>query len=101
MNLEVPATYERYPPVPCWQPFGRPVVPLVYIRKSGASEGIGTGETICPLYFLSTSSTKKSRLSTIGVLEWYFPASRRQTRTFSIAWPSFFAVATARSAFSL
>ena len=24
----------------CWQPFGRPVVPLVYIRNSGASAGM-------------------------------------------------------------
>ena len=29
----------------CWQPFGRPVVPLVYIRNSGASAGSDTGAT--------------------------------------------------------
>ena len=29
----------------CWQPFGRPVVPLVYIRNSGASAGMDTGST--------------------------------------------------------
>src|SRR6478736_163281 len=101
MYFVVPATYERYPPVPCWQPLGRPVVPLVYIRKSGASEGMGTGSTVLPAYFLSTSSTKKSRPSTIGVLEWYFPCSRRQTRTFSTVWFSPLAVCTAISAFSL
>ncbi len=32
----------------CSHPFGRPVVPLVYIKNSGASEGIDTGSTVLP-----------------------------------------------------
>ena len=35
----------------CWQPFGRPVVPLVYIKNSGASAGIDTGSTVLPRVF--------------------------------------------------
>ena len=65
----MPITYARYPPVECWQPFGRPVVPLVYIKNSGASAGMDTGSTVCPACSASTSSTKKSRPSTIGVVE--------------------------------
>ena len=55
----------------CWQPLGRPVVPLVYIRNSGASAGMDTGSTVFPAYSGSTSSTKKSRPSTIGVCDAY------------------------------
>src|SRR6266550_2452905 len=46
MYFDVPVTYERYPPVPCWMPFGFAVVPLVYMRNSGAVASIGTGSTI-------------------------------------------------------
>ena len=31
----------------CWQPLGLPVLPLVYMRNSGASASMGTGSTIC------------------------------------------------------
>ena len=55
----------------CWQPFGRPVVPLVYIRNSGASAGIDTGSTVFPACSGSNSSTKKSLPSTIGVCDAY------------------------------
>ena len=57
----------------CWAPFGRPVVPLVYMRNSGASAGMDTGSTIWRRYSGSTSSTKKSRPSVIGVFEPYWP----------------------------
>ncbi len=67
----------------CWQPLGRPVVPLVYIRNSGASAGIETGSTTAPLWSARSSSTKTSRPSTIGVLAEYWPGNRRQTRTLS------------------
>ena len=42
----------------CWQPLGLPVVPLEYMRNSGASAGIETGATFAPLNSGSTSSTK-------------------------------------------
>ena len=57
----------------CCAPLGRPVVPLVYIRNSGASAGMDTGSTVCRRYCGSTSSTKKSRPSVIGVCEAYWP----------------------------
>ena len=57
----------------CWQPLGRPVVPLVYIRNSGASAGMDTGSTTAPRCSARASSTKKSRPSTIGVLAEYWP----------------------------
>jgi hypothetical protein len=47
------------------------VVPLVYMRKSGASAGIDTGSTILPMYSFKSSSMKKSRPSTMGVFELY------------------------------
>ena len=55
----------------CTQPLGRPVVPLVYIRNNGASAGMETGSTVFPACSASTSSTKKSRPSTIGVCDAY------------------------------
>ena len=85
----------------CCAPFGRPVVPLVYIRNSGASDGIETGSTIWPRYGAITSSTKKSRPVTIGVWEAYSPSWRRQTRTLSTSWPCLAASASASSALTL
>ena len=85
----------------CWAPFGRPVVPEVYMRNSGASAGMDTGSTSCPRYFPATSSTKKSRPAAIGVWEAYWPGWRRHTRTLSTSCPCFFASATASSAFTL
>ena len=67
----------------CWAPFGRPVVPEVYIRNSGASAGIETGSTSWPRYGPITSSTKKSRPGTMGVSDAYWPACRRHTSTLS------------------
>ena len=32
----------------CWQPLGLPVVPLVYMRKSGSSAGNDSGATRSP-----------------------------------------------------
>ena len=85
----------------CWQPLGRPVVPLVYIKNSGASAGIDTGSTVCPAYRGSSSSTKKSLPSAIGVCEAYWPGRRRQTSTLSTSWPSLAAVTRASSALTL
>ena len=85
----------------CWAPLGRPVVPLVYIRNSGASAGIDTGATSWPRYWPMTSSTKKSRPSTIGVSDAYSPGWRRHTSTLSTSWPCLSASATASSAFTL
>ena len=85
----------------CWAPFGRPVVPEVYIRNSGASAGIDTGSTSWPRYFPATSSTKKSRPSAMGVCEAYWPGWRRHTSTLSTSWPCSRASATASSAFTL
>ena len=85
----------------CWQPFGRPVVPLVYIRNSGASAGMDTGSTVAPWCSGSTSSTKKSRPSTIGVCDAYCPGWRRQISTLSTSWPSLAASARASSALTL
>jgi hypothetical protein len=55
----------------CSQPLGRPVVPLVYIRNSGASAGMDTGSTVFPACSGSSSSTKKSLPPAIGVCEAY------------------------------
>ena len=85
----------------CWQPFGRPVVPLVYIRNSGASAGMDTGSTVLPRCSASTSSTKKSRPSAIGVSEAYWPGWRRQMSTLSTSCPSLAAAARASSALTL
>ena len=57
----------------CWQPFGRPVVPDVYIRNSGSVAASRAGSTISPLCAASRSSTKTSRPSTIGVCAEYLP----------------------------
>ncbi len=57
----------------CWQPFGRPVVPDVYIRNSGSVACSATGSTTSPLRAARRSSTKTSRPSTIGVFEEYWP----------------------------
>src|ERR1700756_2758709 len=58
------------------------------MRNSGASAGMETGSTTAPLWSASSSSTKTSRPSTIGVLAEYCPGTRRQTRTLSTSWPS-------------
>ncbi len=55
----------------CWQPFGRPVVPEVYIRNSGSVAFSATGSTISPLCSARRSSTKTSLPSTIGVAAEY------------------------------
>jgi hypothetical protein len=47
------------------------VVPLVYIRNSGASAGMDTGSTVFPACSGSSSSTKKSLPPAIGVCEAY------------------------------
>src|SRR2546425_2650134 len=44
----VVATPTRYPPVECWIPFGLPVVPEVYKRKSGSVASIGSGSHVSP-----------------------------------------------------
>ena len=85
----------------CWQPLGRPVVPLVYIRNSGASAGMDTGATVWPAYWPIRSSTWKSRPSAIGTADAYWPACRRKTSTLSTSWPCRFASATASSALTL
>ncbi len=90
-----------YPPVLCCAPLGRPVVPLVYIRNNGASDGSETGSTTWPRYGEMISSTKKSRPVTIGVWDAYSPSCRRQTRTLSTSWPCLAASASASSALTL
>ena len=85
----------------CCAPLGRPVVPLVYMRNSGASAGIDTGATVVPRYLGRTSSTKKSLPSVMGVCEAYWPGCRRQTSTLSTSWPCLAASASASSALTL
>src|SRR6266581_4197407 len=74
--------------MPCCAPLGLPVVPLEYIKKSGASDGRATGSTLLPLCSLSMSFTKKSRPATIGVLAEYFPGYRCHTSTLSTSCPN-------------
>jgi hypothetical protein len=85
----------------CWQPFGRPVVPLVYIRNSGASAGIDTGSTTRPRKSAINSSMKKSRPSTMALFDAYSPGWRRHTSTLSTAAPCSAATAIASSALAL
>jgi YCII-related domain-containing protein len=56
--FDVPVTYARYPPVLCWQPLGRRVVPLVYMRNSGASAGMDTASTRWARYRGSSPSAQ-------------------------------------------
>src|SRR5580704_4643758 len=98
MYLEVPVTYERYPPVRCWQPLGFPVLPLVYMRNSGASASMGTGGTILPANLGRISSTQKSRPFANGEADALLPACRLQTKTLSTSWPDCLAKSSAMSA---
>src|SRR5216684_364876 len=101
IHLEVAVTYDRYPAMPCCAPLGLPVVPLEYIRNSGASDGRATGSTFLPRQSLSRSFTKTSRPGTIGVLAEYLPGYRCHTNTLSTSCPISFAARTAMSAFAL
>ena len=53
----------------CWQPLGRPVVPLVYMRKTGASAGNCTGSTRWPRDVASSSlmTTPRPCASLVGL----------------------------------
>src|SRR5712691_9775999 len=66
-----------YPPVLCTQPLGRAVVPLVYMRNSGASAGMDTGSTVLPFCSVSSSSTQKSRPLTHSAFDEFCPTWRR------------------------
>ena len=79
--------------------FGRPVVPLEYIRNSGASAGICAGRYAASETF-NASFTTKSRPSTKGVLVEYWPGYLCHTAP-SRPYTLLFSFVTAVSAFSL
>ena len=85
----------------CWAALGLPVVPLVYMRKRIPSAGMTTGSTRLPRKSRSRSSMKKSRPSTMGVPDEYFPGSLLQTSTLSTFCPASSATLIATSAFDL
>jgi mycofactocin glycosyltransferase len=52
--------------VECWQPLGRPVVPEVYIKNSGASAGIDTGSTTLSALAYVPSAALVVRRAAVG-----------------------------------